>query len=204
MTSAVGLLCGGLSTRMGRKKELQTFRGRPLIRLIAECLSGMGYRVYLLASAGDAEAISRAVGGGFPVLVDASDSRTPLNGLRSLLSAVEGCAFLLGGDSPIVDGRLIEDALSLCERGFAAVLPAWRGGRMDTVHAAYSSSLLGVLEAELSRGGDLSMAGFVKRVAPVAFLEAERYGLALGDADTALELTLLERLYNGRGCARGH
>ncbi|BBE41448.1 molybdenum cofactor guanylyltransferase [Conexivisphaera calida] len=202
----VGLLCGGLSTRMGRKKELQRFRGRPLIELIAECLSKMGYNVYLLASSRDAQAISSATGGKFPVLVDSYEARTPLNGLRTLLGAVDGCAFLLGGDSPIINNQLIDDALALCDRGFAAVLPLWRGGRVDTVHAAYSSSLLELLDARLlQEGADLSMANFLRDVNPVAFMEAERYGLALGDADTALELTLLEHLYNGRGCmiARG-
>ena len=203
----VGLLCGGLSTRMGRKKELQLFRGRPLIGLIAECLSMMGYKVYLLASTRDAQAISNATGGKFPVLVDAFEVRTPLNGLRTLLEAVDGCAFLLGGDSPIINNQLIDDALALCDRGFAAALPLWRGGRVDTVHAAYSSSLLELLDTRLSQeGADLSMANFVRNITPIAFMEAERYGLALGDADTALELTLLEHLYNGRGCtsARGH
>jgi len=197
---SVGLLCGGLSSRMGRKKELQPFRGVPLITAIAECLSGLGFDVRLLASRADYDAVFRATGGRFPVLVDQLDTRTPLNGLRALLGARDGCAFLLGGDSPIVDPALINDALDLCETGFSAVLPLWRGGRVDTVHAAYSSSLRGALDAALA-GPDLSMARFLRDVSPIAFLEAERYGLALGDADTALEFGLLERLYNGRGCA---
>ncbi len=191
-----------MSTRMGRKKELLPFRGRPLLLVAAECLLGMGYDVYLLASPRDADRISAVAGGRFRVLIDKYDLSTPLNGLRSLLDAANGCAFLLGGDSPFVSRGLIEDSLDLCERGFQAVLPMWAGGRVDTVHAAYSSSLLGPLEDMLSRRSpDLSMARLISSASPIAFLEAERYWPALGDADTAMEMSILERMYNGRGCA---
>ncbi|MGC9116229.1 MAG: molybdenum cofactor guanylyltransferase, partial [Conexivisphaera sp.] len=202
----VGLLCGGLSTRMGHKKELQPFRGRPLLAVVAECLSGLGHSVHILASRADAEAARAITGGRYPILVDRTEARTPLNGLRSLLEVTPPgeCAFLLGGDSPIIDPSLISDALGLCARGFAAVLPMWGGGMVDTVHAAYSPSVRGILEERLgSPGSDLSMAAFIRSIHPVAFLEAERYGLALGDADTRMEMTLLEHLYNGRGCSAG-
>jgi molybdopterin-guanine dinucleotide biosynthesis protein A len=140
ITSVTGvILAGGKSSRMGRNKALLPMPGaaggRPrIIDAVAQTMSALFSRVILsVHEAGVFPDLS------LPEVVDRYPETGPIGGITSVLESGEANIFCVACDMPFLNPELIE---YLC--GFAdcdVVVPVWRG-KIETLHAVYSGSML--------------------------------------------------------------
>jgi len=120
------VLCGGLSTRMGRTKAALPFGGETLLervlRLVAPCVDD----VVLAAGAG------QRVPAGWDVVRDASDGLGPVPALLGALSHVRHAAtFVVACDTPLLQPAIIARLVELSE-GWDACVPVVGGVEMTT------------------------------------------------------------------------
>ncbi len=125
------VLCGGLSSRMGRAKALLPwFDGRVMIQHVAEMLGSVVDEVIVVRSA---ELELPALPVGVKVVVDRESARGPLAGIRDGLAATEAVsAFVTSTDAPFLTEAYVnalfefagDEACAPIEDGFVQVLSA--------------------------------------------------------------------------------
>jgi len=81
-STAVVILCGGVSRRLGVSKALMQVNGKPLFKVVEENLSPLGLPVYLV-SKGPFES------GGVPLILDIFEADTPLAGVLTALTTLQ-------------------------------------------------------------------------------------------------------------------
>jgi molybdenum cofactor guanylyltransferase len=180
------VLCGGAGTRMGRDKALIEIRGRPLIRLVAECLSECAAPV-LLASG------SQYRFGHLPFeeIADAAPGAGPISGLVAALSVSPHDLLVAAAvDMPFVSAEVFRLLIDR-HTDEDAVVPVTREGPQP-LHALYHRSALPHLADALSRGRnrlrDALAALKVREVGP------EGWGTIDADGRFALNLNTQEDL----------
>lgn len=135
------LLAAGMSSRMGRPKQLLEWRGRPLVRHTAEQALASRLSGLVVVTGADADAARTAlVGLAGPVqTVENSDYAAGQAGsLRAGLAALPGAteaALVLLVDQPLVTPALINTVLAAYEadRSYLAVVPRYDGRRGNPV-----------------------------------------------------------------------
>ncbi len=196
------LLAAGLSSRMGQPKQLLDWRGRPLVRHMAEVALASrlaGLVVVLGAEAQAARAALLGLGG--PVeTVECDDYRTgQAASLRCGLSALPAAAtaaLVLLVDQPLVGPELINRLLDAFEQTPAtlAVVPRYQGRRGNPVLVA------GGLFAELLalQGDTGARALFERHAAQVRWLDVDDPAVLI-DADTPEAFARLQQNEGGQG-----
>lgn len=203
MRKAIGILAGGLSRRMGRKKEFLPLDDSTMLEHVMRRIHNLDIPLYLSVSR-TSPMISHYVEEfqGLNVVIDVPkfNVRNPLVGLYTLLTSIdEDCLIVIAGDSPLVSGELMSYESTLCEKGFLAVLPIWVNGKVDPVHAAYSREIADDLESMLKEDPWISAARMIGNIDRVAFVGVEDFGWSsVVDVDTPIELGYLIRIYEGR------
>ena len=137
------ILCGGLSSRMGRPKAHLPWRGQPLIAWMVSSLSRFLDDIVVVSSAGLElpELAAR-------VVVDRTANLGPLGGIREALHAVRyEAAFITRIDAPNVDGSVI-DALSAASPTGAFEVNGW----IEPFPALYARQLGSLADTLLSQG----------------------------------------------------
>jgi len=81
-STAVVILCGGVSRRLGVSKALMQVNGKPLFKVVEENLSPLGLPVYLVSKV-------PFESGGVPLILDIFEADTPLAGLLTALSTLQ-------------------------------------------------------------------------------------------------------------------
>lgn len=143
MNAAGIVLCGGLSSRMGRDKAWLPWRGRPLL----------GHVVDRLALAVDEILVVAAPGQPLPpvsarIVRDRAPHLGPLAGIREGLESIESrCAFITSTDAPFLTPRFVQ---ALVEAGPAAAPEI--DGFVQTLAAVYPAEAA-ALVAELLTAG---------------------------------------------------
>lgn len=101
------VLCGGLSTRMGRAKAWLPWQGQPMLVHVAERLAGaVGDLVVVAAAEQPLPSVDARV------VRDEHDALGPLAGLVAGLSAVEeGLAFVTATDAPFLSAAFVRQLL---------------------------------------------------------------------------------------------
>jgi molybdopterin-guanine dinucleotide biosynthesis protein A len=131
---------------MGRDKARVEFDGRPLVLRIVERLETVSDDVFVVARAG-----SNLASLGSRVYTDACDARTPLAGiLTALRVAVHPLVFVCATDMPHVSVELI--ALLVSHAVSADVVVPQRDGRLEPLHAVWSSTVAGDVTTALDAG----------------------------------------------------
>ena len=196
METAVVILAGGGSARMGRDKSRLPLGGRPLAEALAERYRPLGETVYLSVSHPAEPAVPGAA-----LLPDLRPGQGPLAGLEAAFASTPAeLVFLTAVDLPFGEpalARLLLDALGEWD---ACLLR--RAGRPEPLFAAYRRSCLPQVRACLD-GGRRAMGALLDRLdcrflegrAPAGF-DLDR---ALFNANTPEDWTRAERLYAGRG-----
>jgi molybdopterin-guanine dinucleotide biosynthesis protein A len=132
MTHGAIILCGGLSSRMGRPKALLPWRGITMVEHVTAALKRVVPEVIVVASAELQLPPLDAL-----VVRDREPHRGPLAGLRDGLEALQAdLAFVTGVDAPFITPAFVKTILSL---GCAAAPEV--GGFVQTLAAAYPKSL---------------------------------------------------------------
>jgi molybdenum cofactor cytidylyltransferase len=135
------LLAAGLSSRMGRPKQLLEWEGRPLVRHVAEAALASRLAGLVVVLGAEAEAARGALEGlGGPVqTVESADyasgqAASLRSGLSSLPASVKAAVVLLV-DMPLVGPALIDQLIAAYEGhpDALAVVPRYRGRRGNPV-----------------------------------------------------------------------
>lgn len=174
------ILAGGKSSRFGPPKALARFRGRPLVRWVADALSSRADELLVsVRSREQAKRLGRVVPEARPVL-DARDDRGPIEGFVRGFEAARGDVVLVAPcDAPLLRSAVYDLLLRALAHREAAVS---RVEAIDPLRAVYSrdavrralaeraptcpSALVDVLwpvilDADELREADPSLASFV-------------------------------------------
>jgi len=108
-STAVVILCGGVSRRLGVSKALMQVNGKPLLKVVEENLAPLGLPVYLVSKV-------PFESGGVPLILDIFEADTPLAGLLTALSTLQCQNYLFTAvDMPILRK---EASLSLLKHAY--------------------------------------------------------------------------------------
>lgn len=181
------LLAAGMSSRMGRPKQLLEWRGRPMVRHVAEQALASRLSGLVVVTGADATAARAAlVGLDGPVqTVENPDYAAGQAGsLRAGLAVLPGsteAALVLLVDQPLVTPALIDAVLDAYEadRSCLAVVPSYQGRRGNPV------LLAAPLFAELATlAGDVGARAVLERHAERVCWLAVDDPAAVTDVDT--------------------
>ncbi|MDR2444130.1 MAG: L-seryl-tRNA(Sec) selenium transferase [Deltaproteobacteria bacterium] len=134
---AAVILCGGRSSRMGFDKALLIQPdGRPLIAVLAAELSK---RFGLVALAcGNPQKLAGVSGlEPYPLIADEKPFSGPAGAVASVLDSLDGrAAFVMAGDMPNINWKVIEQLAALMEQGAKAAVPRV-DNRLEPLYAFY-------------------------------------------------------------------
>jgi molybdopterin-guanine dinucleotide biosynthesis protein A len=156
--SAVVLVGGEASRAGGREKYFFTVRGRTFIERLIETLSPVADEVLLVAR----DELQCARFAAFPSVrctVDRRRGLGPIGGLHAGALASTGEAiFVVACDMPCVNPRVVSRLFGLLDDR-DAVIPCWKPGMFEPLHAVYRRS---ALTRYLENHDDLSLRGMVR------------------------------------------
>ncbi len=146
-TRAAIVLAGGRSTRMGRAKALLPFAGETLLERVVRRLAPLVEELLVVAAPGqDLPEVSATI------VRDPVPHLGPVAGLAAGLSAARArVAFVTSCDAPFLNADLVRWMLEESE-GWDVVVPEW-DGRLNPLHAVYSTALAGPYRRLLEQGG---------------------------------------------------
>lgn len=163
---AAVVLAGGESRRMGRDKPFLEFRGRPLVKWVAERLQQAGFcRVDVILVVAPAARLEGFAALGLRAVADVYAGRGPLAGLHAGLAAAgPGHHFVIACDQPLFEPRAVRYLLECAENSGRApdgqppdaVVP-WAAGHLQVLHAVYHRRAADVAE-QLLRAGESRLA----------------------------------------------
>lgn len=138
------VLAGGKSSRMGRNKALLPYQGSTLIECVIERMRSVFQNVILSVNEPGAYP-------NLPLLevVDRFPETGPMGAIASVLSSGENRIFCAACDMPFLNAQLMEYLCSFSDCD--AVIPVWHG-RVESIHALYSSAMLPDFERLLDEG----------------------------------------------------
>jgi len=148
------VLAGGASRRMGRDKALLTLGGMTLLERQAAKLAALARKVVV---SGDP---SRYGSYGWPVVADPPDAAGPLAGIVAALTG--GDALVLAVDLPFVPEPFLAHLMEVAGPDGALVA---EGGTFLPTAAYYRGKALPMARDLLALAADLSLRGFVNRLA---------------------------------------
>ncbi len=162
------ILAGGMSSRLGRNKALEPFRGEPLIRRVIRRMSRVASDVIVVAN--DRERVADLdLPDSVTSVIDEYPGKGSLGGIYTgLRSARTEWAVFCACDMPFPSPRLYRALLSRREQN-DAVVPVV-DGRPEPIHAAYSRVCLEPIRERLT-ANRLKISGFFQDVAVQYFTE---------------------------------
>lgn len=142
---SVVVLCGGRSKRMGRDKALIEIDGVPLFRRVAQRLEPLGEIILAPGTPG------RLGTTGYAEIADDPADIGPLGGLvAGLTAASTELVAAVAVDMPLCDPSVLNQLSEMLEGRDAAVPIS--GGRLQPLHAVYSTKCAAVLRDAAARG----------------------------------------------------
>lgn len=138
LTAAI--LAGGKSSRMGENKALLSFRGHPMIGMVADAARPVAAELFVVADEG-----APYLAMGLKTVADVYTGRGPLGGLHAALTASRTEAtLLLACDIPLVSTSLLRYLAAFPSGAPARV--AEIDGRIQPLCAVYDKRCLPVIE----------------------------------------------------------
>jgi len=109
-STAVVILCGGVSRRLGVSKALLQVKGKPLFKVVEENLYPLGLPVYLVSKV-------PFESGGIPLILDIFEADTPLAGVLTALTTLQYQSYLFTAvDMPVLPKEAVVPLLEYhCE-----------------------------------------------------------------------------------------
>ena len=154
---SVGILAGGLSSRMGQDKALIRLGNERIIERISKELSGFSEVIISAGSRGVYEEF------GCPVVCDEEHGRGPIEGIRQLLSnAKEDHVFICAADMPNIKSEMVSYLAGYISSDYDCYVIADED-HIEPLCAVYSKRILPVIE-ELIREGSFRLREIFSRV----------------------------------------
>lgn len=169
---SVIVLCGGLSTRMGKDKGSLDYDGKPMIVHVLESLKQVADEIFLvlrnetqfhiykdLLSNYDISENSK-----FKLLIDTIEGEGPLIGIYTGIKAIHSDkAMILPCDSPFISKELISKLFEIAEENneFNSFVPIWSDGNIEPLHSIYPSKSPEIIE-DLLRKNQKSIKSLIK------------------------------------------
>jgi molybdopterin-guanine dinucleotide biosynthesis protein A len=143
------ILAGGQSRRMGVNKAMLEIGGKPLIRILIDCIRPVTDRI--LISSNDTQSYRFL---DFPVIPDHFPGNGPLAGFHSaMLHTSCSLYIMLACDLPKLKTPLLRSLVALAE-GFDAAVPRTTDGIIHPLCAVYRNTCLPSIERALARGAN--------------------------------------------------
>jgi len=135
------VLAGGLSKRIGRRKQFLDFLGAPLVARVIYRLSKVVDEVVLSINRGDDEQPYRQhLPESILIVRDEVDIQAPLVGFCSGLKHIKSeYTFITSCDVPFVNPSVVEELFKKAD-GLDAVLPIWPNKMIEPLHAVYRTT----------------------------------------------------------------
>jgi len=115
-----------------------------------------------------------------------------LPSIISILKNLNRGVFIFGGDMPFIQRKEIEKMMKYTSH--SAVVPMWRNGYLEPLHAYYSPKIISFFEEELM-GKKSSLHSAIKRCNDVIYLKAEKMNpLTFFNVNTLEDLNLMKNL----------
>ena len=130
------VLAGGRSKRFGGDKLFYTIDGKPLIKYTIESVEKtFNTKPIVIASPGNVKKIKKID----PKLEIHIDKQLggPITGVLKALE-IHDKVMVFGGDMPCIRSDLVHEILSRTLLGYTVVVPGWRNGYVEPLHAYYS------------------------------------------------------------------
>jgi molybdopterin-guanine dinucleotide biosynthesis protein A len=133
------VLCGGMSTRMGREKASLPFHGESLLARVVRIVAPLAGEVIVVAREG--QAMPPDLPRDVRVVCDDTPGAGPLAGIAAGLAAArDGLVFVTACDAPLLEPALVELLFARAAAADAAVAVA--GGFPNPLLAVYRTSVL--------------------------------------------------------------
>jgi len=143
----VGILAGGKAKRFGGDKLHHPVGDKPLIDIVYDKVSSLGYPVYIITSEDRAESFMKR---GYHTLID-SYLIGPIGGVITALQ--RDSALIVAGDMPFLDRGFLKKLIHISGRGRYTVIPTHSVCLLEPLHAVYSKCILGELISYVDSGG---------------------------------------------------
>jgi molybdenum cofactor guanylyltransferase len=190
--AATGIvLAGGRSTRFGRDKLMEPYRGVPLFHHVVLRLAEVcGDVVVVLGRDDDV----RLPPGGARIARDAAPDAGPLAGLAAGLAATDATwAVAAGGDMPDVSTAVVRAMLRVAAEATADAVALVDAGERRPLPVVVRTARVRPIAAEMLRDGERSLRGMLDRVRFTAVDEAtwralDPRGGTLRDVDVPADL----------------
>lgn len=142
------VLAGGKNLRLGRNKALELIGGQSLIERVIERLQPLTSQSLVVVSPSQ---LNFPVAGKAEILVDLYPDGGPLGGIYTgLLAAQSEYSLVVACDMPFLNTELLSYMIGLAP-GFAAVVPRLEEGKVESLHAVYAKTCLGIMKRRLER-----------------------------------------------------
>jgi molybdopterin-guanine dinucleotide biosynthesis protein A len=168
------ILAGGLSSRFGSNKALQTLGGKPLICHMIERVSSVADEVVVVLGRGESGTkYDAALPPHVRVVNDDREGKNPIVGMVAGLGAIESAyAVILACDAPFVSSEVIELLFQRALKADAAI-PRWNLQRIEPLQAVYCrvSTLRAALETVIPP--DLSIEDMIAKLERVVYVSVE-------------------------------
>ena len=204
------ILAGGLSSRFGSNKALQTLAGKPLICHMIERVSRVAGEVVVVLGRGESKTEYDAI---LPLHVrvvnDDREGKNPLVGMVAGLGAiVSDYTAILACDAPFVNSEVIELLFRRALKADAAI-PRWNRRRIEPLQAVYCRAPTLRAALETLTPSDLSIEDMIMKLGQVVYVSIEdeianidRDLTTFFNINTREDLTIAEKMLAGQTHSR--
>ena len=183
---SVIVLCGGLSTRMGKDKGSMIYDGKPMIVHVLESLKKIADEIFLVLRNDTQYHIYKDLLSNYDILenvdlkllVDIIMDKGPLGGIYTGIKAINSeKAMVVPCDSPFISKELVSKLFEISEKypEFDSFVPIWSDGNMEPLHSIYPAYSHEIIE-NLLRKDQKSIKALINRL-NVKYVEIEGFHL---------------------------
>jgi molybdopterin-guanine dinucleotide biosynthesis protein A len=171
MRSSAVILAGGFSRRFGSDKGLVILAGKPLIiHMIERVSDAVNELIVVVSSKNQKQKFERILEKKAKLVIDKSESRSPLVGTLTGFECAEGeVSILLPCDTPLVSSQIIKFLLDMCTNRKAAI-PRWPNGHIEPLQAAYHTKSALAAAINALEEGNMNMRSMINNLDRVLYI----------------------------------
>jgi molybdopterin-guanine dinucleotide biosynthesis protein A len=187
-------LAGGLGIRFGSYKPLFTVLGRTILEHLENRIEGLYGEVVVIAGSELQQRQIRQRFGQTNVITDQIAGIGPLGGILTGArhTHYEYCQ-ILPVDSPLPSREVLQQLLASV-RGFEAVVPMWKDGRLEPLHGVYRVEGAAREAERLIRESRYSVISLVRSIGNVRYVDIDELRGLDPDLDTFANINTREDL----------